>query len=519
VTRAFLGARKPVARGLALGCVLLLAVLLGRPSALHAEEAAREPSRTLEYQAPAEKYYLRALLEELGLFGAGLGYYFAEQQTNSIDWALNYDWLSFRRKLTCEACKFDQNFFDTNFLTHPAAGTLYYLAARGNRLSVLESFAYALAMSSFWEFVGEFRERVSVNDFFVTPISGLVLGESTTQLGAFFDRGCPTLANEVLGSVFAPSKALHDALDGAVPARDAACDAHGLSTGGRHRLRVWAGGAAVWTQQTGPAVGEARFGADASIEHLDTRGKPGRGWLTFSDGNVSSLSARMSLEPGHVSDLRIGARVVPTGLHYRDLAATRGEVVGHELVFGLLLGTEYALHRRTGAANALDRVFLVDAPAATVGWLLRGTGFSLDVALDAGATLAGVSAFALGEYKARYPTSDLAGVTRLQGYSHALGLALAPRARLELENAELGFEGRSDRFFALRVLDPGRDAHGMTPIFESRRRGELWLAVGPPGGLPRARFFVDGYQRSGVTGEAQKSLDEVALGASLDGTF
>src|SRR5689334_21956742 len=114
--------------------MLLVACL--RPATANAQVAVRESGGALEYEEPAAKHYLRALLEEFGLAAAGFGYYFIEQKTNSIDWVLNYDWLSFRQKLTCEACAFDQNYFDTNFVTHPAAGTLYYLAARGNRLSV-----------------------------------------------------------------------------------------------------------------------------------------------------------------------------------------------------------------------------------------------------------------------------------------------------------------------------------------------------------------------------------------------
>jgi len=487
----------------------------------HADEGVLpEASRTFEYRTPASKHYFRAALEEVSLFGAGLGYYFLEQRTNSIDWALNYDWLSFRQKLTCEACTFDQNFFDTNFVTHPAAGTLYYLAARGNRLSVLESLGYASGMSTLWEFLGEFRERVSVNDIFVTPISGLALGESTTQLGAFFDRSCPTGVNRVLADVLGPSKSLHDGLDGAAPARVTRCDERGLDRGGAHRFRFWAGAAGVWTNQRPSPVNEARFGVETEVAHLDSVREPGRGWLAFVDGNVSSLEARIALEETYVSDFRLGARVLPAGLHYRHLSRSAGSgAVGHEVLLGLLVGTEYAFHRRKRPGGELDRVFLIEAPASALAWTLREGSLVLELSLDAGATLAGVSTLALPEYLSRHPAADLASVTKVQGYSHALGFALAPRARLRLDGVELGAQGRSDRFFAVRVLDPLRDAHGMTPIFETRRRGELWLSVGPAGGAPRATFFLDAYQRSGVAGDAASEQRELALGGSLDAVF
>jgi hypothetical protein len=375
-------------------------------------------------------------------------------------------------------------------------------------------------MSTLWEFVGEFRERVSVNDMWVTPISGFALGESTTELAAFFDRSCPTGLNRVLGALLGPSKTLHDAVDGARPARDTACDEHGLATRGAHRFHLWAGAAAVWGTDLHAPANEGRFGVETYVAHLDPIRQPGSGWLAFSNGNVSSLELRLSLESAYVSDLRIGARVVPAGLHYRNLAgATSSRAVGHEIMLGLLIGTEYSEHRRDRPAGDFDRVFLVEAPASVLAYTLRRAGLTLEISLEGGATLAGVSTFALPEYRARHPDADLASVTRLQGYSHALGVALAPQLLLTLDGAEIGVNARSDRFFALRVLDPLRQPHGMAPIFETRRRGEAWLAVGPARGLPRARFFIEGYQRSGVAADARRSLHEVSLGASLDTVF
>jgi hypothetical protein len=499
---------------------LLAFALVLATRAARADPTLPEASLTLEYRRPQEKHYWRAVLEELGLQGLGLGYYFLELKNNSIDWALNYDWLSFRQKLTCEACTFDQNYFDTNFVTHPAAGLLYYIAARGNRLSLLESFGYGFAMSTLWEFLGEFRERVSVNDFFVTPIAGLALGESTTQLGAFFDRSCPSDATRVLGSLLAPSKSLHDALDGAEPARDTLCDARGLSAGGAHRFRLWLGGAGVFSADLPGTASEARFGVDTEVAHLDSLGRPGRGWLAFSDGNVASLGLRMALEPRFVSDLRIGASVLPAGLHYRNLRdAGSGRASGQEVLIGLLVGTEYAEHRRARPSGELDRIFLIEAPAARLEFIVRRRAATLFVSLDGGATLAGVNTYALPDYLQHHPDTNLASVTRAQGYSHALGLALAPSLRLVLDGAELGAEARGDRFFAVRVLDPLRPAHGMTPIFESRRRAETWLAIGPNTGAPRAVFFVDAYQRTGVAADARRTSSEVTVGTRLEAVF
>jgi hypothetical protein len=466
---------------------------------------------------PAKKYYLRAVLEELGLLGLGLAHYFANQDINSVDWDLDYDWPSMRAKLVGDAYAFDTNQFDTNFLSHPAAGTLYYLAARGNRLSVLESLGFAFTSSAIWEFAGEYRELVSVNDLVVTPFTGMTLGESTTQIGAFFDRSCDSGTNRVLGSVFGWSKSLHDAIDGVRPARDVECDRFGLSPRGDHRFQVFAGNAAVFSDRGASASGEARFGASAEILHLNDLGIPGSGWHSFSDGNVSSLSASVSVEAHRVSDLTVGARTVPFGLHYTDIADVPGPgVAGTEAVVGFLVGSEYSQHRYDRPGGKMDRMFVLDLPAATMLFILRrGTG-RLEASLDAGATLGGVDAFALGAYRASGASSSLSSVTKAHGYSHGAGFALAPKLRLVLDGAELGIEARGDRLYGLRLFDrsPARGLSAATS--ETRRRGSLWLSVGS---FPRATFFIDGRRRTGTIDDVSSTRTEVSLGTRLDTVF
>lgn len=504
------------AREASLGLALALGVASSHAAAA---DALPDGNHTFSYRTPMRKQYLRTVVEELGLIGAGLGYYYIKQQENEIDWALNYDWLSFRQKLTCAACTFDQNFFDTNFVTHPLAGTLYYIAARGNRLGVLESFGTAFTMSTLWEFLGEFRERVSINDMIVTPLSGLAIGEATTQLGAFFDRGCDTPANRFFGSLFAPSKAIHDAIDGAVLERARMCDERGLTTDGAHAFRYWAGAAAVWPSGHAPPIDEYRFGLDMAVAHLDELARPGEGWVGFSDGNVASIDTRVALDSVYVSDFRIGAHVLPAGLYYRNLRVAGAKVAGHEVTVGLLVGAEYSLHREVRPAGPWDRLFVVDTPSARLVYALRRPAFTLEASLDGGGTFAGVTSLALPEYRLSHDDAALSAVTRLQGYSHTFGLALGPRVRLRFEGAELGVVARADRFFAVRVLDPTRPAHGTAPIYESRRRGEAWLSVGPPDGIARATFFVESYYRASTVAEAQASQHELACGGRLEAAF
>ena len=511
--------KRPPMRG---PLLVALALALDPRSSAAADPELPDAGGTFEYSSPAEKHYLRAALEQVGVLGVGLAHYFANRDANSVDWDLDYDWQSFRKKLVGDAYAFDTNLFDTNFLTHPGSGTLYYLAARGNRLSVLESLGYAFASSTVWELFGEFREQVSVNDLVVTPLAGLTIGEASTQLGAFFDRSCPTAANRVLGSALGPSKSLHDAIDGKEPRRESVCDRFGLSASGGHRFRFSAASAAVFSDAGPGASGETSLAVSAETRSLRSLGRPGRGWHSFSDGNVASLSGTVGFERRNVSNVEIRARSVPAGLHWRNLSALPGfGLRGSEVLLGVLFGSEYAQHRYERPSGKIDRVFVIDAPATTATLVVRRGSQRLEVGLDAGVAFGGIDSFALAEFRRTRSDPSLPTVTSVRGYSHAAGFSLSPSVRLSLDGAELGFDGRADRLYGLRAgtLDRTSSVDPHDAVAEVRRRGRLWLSIGPPGALPRVTLFADGRQRSGTVRDVERTRLELALGASADATF
>lgn len=484
-----------------------------------AEPPARFTSDTFRYSSQEERHYGRAALEQLGILGLGSVWYFSNRDANSVDWDLNYDWPSFRQKLDGRAYAFDTNHFETNFLSHPTAGTLYYLAARGNRLSPLVSLSYAVGSSTLWEFVGEFRERVSVNDMIVTPLSGFVLGEALTQLGGFFDRSCDTSGTRVLGSVFGPSKSFHDALDGAVLDRTNSCDAHGFSRIGSHRFGFSLGPRAVWQLKgrTQPFM-EMAEELNLAVENLSALGLPGRGFRSFSDGNIAELSAKIAGGSFGWSDFFLAAKVVPVGIHYRDIPwlGEHGES-GREAIFGLLLGAEYSSHAYARGAAAADKMFVLDAPAVRLSYRVHPRGKGLVFTLDGGSSFAGVSAFAIDAYERTATLDTLPTIAEARGYNYSAGAHLGPSIRLEGKDLDLSVTARADRFWALKVLDRVREAPGEFIIVEGRRDISARLDF-HPARFPISLFATaDARNRFGSIGEVRVSRAEVALGAGLGG--
>jgi len=498
-----------VHRSLLVGALAVGGICAGAPPC-HADEAEENGPPLLSYGAPQKPRYFRLALEELALLGAGLGQYWYERDQNSRDWQFNYDWASFRARLDGRAYAFDTNGFDTNFLFHPVAGTLYYLTARSNRFGPFESLAIAFGTSAIWEFFGEFQEKISVNDVIVTPMAGMAWGETLTQLGAYFLRQCPSTSNQILGATLAPFTALHDAADGAK--RLTVCDGEPPSA---HRFRIQLQGGETWSEGHSPYA-LLRVGLATEVVHLPGFARPGMEWSTFGDGNVSRLGFSTSfsnVDSFSVSDLSFLTQTVVAGLYYRNNSFENGGLRRREALFGVMVGAEYTRHRYDPRAEP-DRVFLLDLPALTARYYGRTTALGWELALDAGGAFGAADSLVLSQAGTRADSPELTSVAAAEGYNHLVGVTLSPRARFDLGLAEIGIEFRSDRLIGWRALDrTGKIASAS--IGEIRRRSVAWISLGAPR-LERFLFSVGWTERASSLGELNARRNELSVNLGLE---
>jgi len=261
------------------------------------------------------------------------------------------------------------------------------------------------------------------------------------------------------------------------------------------------------------SVSRARL--ESSIVDLPEDDQATSGWRRFADGNVSDMTLGLAYGPDKISDASIEARATVAGVQYRSLL-DGGSLLseGDRVLFGVVVGTQYSLHRYA-ISSLMDDVFLIDAPAVTVRLSGRRPDYRFSLALDTGATLGGMSAFALDAYRRQRGDLGLTSVAREHGYNYVAGFTLAPRATLELEGAELGISARGERVTAFRVFDRYADASsGIAPIHELRRRASLWLSVGPRTGI-RFTLSTEALERSGSIGNVQASSAELGFGLSV----
>lgn len=73
----------------------------------------------------------------------------------------------------------DKDDWQFNYIGHPVSGAAYYVMARHNGLSQMKAFGYSVMMSTFfWEYGFEaVAEIPSIQDLFITPIIGSIMGE------------------------------------------------------------------------------------------------------------------------------------------------------------------------------------------------------------------------------------------------------------------------------------------------------------------------------------------------------
>ena len=122
-----------------------------------------------------------ALIELGTILGGGLVWYNMDH-SNEKDQLYDIQGSLANRFNGFNAWNYDSNLFETNYVSHPGAGMLYYLTGRANGYSKLKSYAFALGGSFCWEYFCEMQEVVSINDMIVTPFGGAAIGEPVYQL-------------------------------------------------------------------------------------------------------------------------------------------------------------------------------------------------------------------------------------------------------------------------------------------------------------------------------------------------
>lgn len=470
---------------------------------------------------------VRAGAESLSVIALNMAIYWLSPGWNAPDWELSWDAKSWREKIvTFQGVLFDTNNFNTNAVSHPIAGALYYTTSRGNNLSIGQSYAVAFAASTFWEYISEYKERVSLNDLIMTPGGGAAIGESFSQMSLFFSRGSHNVVNEILGLLFSPFAKLNQQIDPRLAPRLAPVNGLGLPSDVFHRFDVSIG-AGVTAMDDGTQRGEGEIELETEVINLPEYDRRERASRFVSDGSFSKIHARFAFAAGDLYEGTVLTKAALFGHFMQDdgrEGARRGAI--KSVFVGASTAFDFSLHDWSNVYK--DRVAVVNLPGPTLDASIRKGALKLRASLDVNADFASVSTPALDDYIAERGDRGIKSVLASKKYYYAAGVTIRPRLSVEYGRIELVSDTTVDFFHSIQgldrfqrevtrdfALDDQRVLHGVSLRY---RHPYSWSgSVRTPdfGQAPWIRY--ERATRSGQIGSVQRSLSEerYQIGISL----
>ena len=302
-----------------------------------------------------DSHHLRSLVEMMVGLGVGSVAYWLMQDRNIADW----DNPTPEQRFNGEAWRFDNNSLAVNFIAHPFTGGFAHSVARANHHGVLTSFAYSSLFSFLWEFVLEFKEKVSVNDLIVTSPTGIPIGEFFYKLGLYLDTAAkPGAATHVARWTLGTGVALDRALDGRPRPHVTERDDLGLSR------RIWhefdAGLGVRFVES--PGVEDYTLGQADMVARLVTLPgylEPRAFAVGFYGAEISEFSIALEAsEYGYGLTMR--ADTMLAGYHVQNLRLAGGKPAGAAATFGVSMAYDYL---RSEANSYASRQKLDELPA------------------------------------------------------------------------------------------------------------------------------------------------------------
>jgi hypothetical protein len=376
-----------------------------------------------------EAHPWRAALELTLLLGGGTLWYWIDNR-NVLDW----DDPSIEQRLDGRAWTFDNNAFPMNFVFHPLSGAAFYALPRANNLGVATSAAYGFAASMMWEYVIEFKEKVSINDVLVTPGAGLTFGEFFHKLAWYLNRtpGPATTGQTAVQWIFGPTVAIHRTLDGVSSARGGSSDALGFSDDIWHRFATWSGFGTAGTPSSDTAAPAGAVNFEGELVSMPGYLRPGSIARFFHEADFTHLAVEVSASDSGTGLEAISDTVLLGYLSQQLSTATRGNAA----VIGTSIGYRY-LRSTTRGMN--ERLGVLHFPGAALDWHLFAGTIAARLSARAHADFAGIGSLAYKRWRVAHPDERKKSILLRHGYYYGWGASA--RLGAELSAGPLRFSG------------------------------------------------------------------------------
>ncbi len=454
------------------------------PAATSAEPTPPAPS---DEWRPADNdaldgHHLRSLTEMGSALALWSVLYWLMMDRNVADWD-NPEPLE---RFDGRAWRLDNNSLGVNWIAHPLMGGAAYGFARANHHDPAVAFGYSFLTSFLWEFVLEFKEKVSVNDFIATPGTGIPVGEFLYKLGLYLDSGAGSSVglDAARWSLGLPVS-IDRALDGRPPPTVHTPDNLGLTKQIWHHFGLTAG--ALFVESPGVAeYTQARTSLDALLVtlpgYLDGRARSG----FFHNAEISSFSLGGEASH-HGSGLALAADTLLAGYHAQALAGTEASPRGLSATLGVSVAFRYLRSK----ANRYDAFVAADAlpdpdlshhvpllaeqfaafhmPGPAVDWHALSEDVAVHLSARAHPDFVGFGAPAFYDWAAANLDEKGKHILHRQGYFHGWGASGELAGRLKLGPVRAS----ADLFYGRYRSQDGLDRHIERITVDVPARGSL----------------------------------------------
>ena len=482
------------------------------------------PSRAYEIfrdENVEHKHYLAAVLEAGAVLGLGTLAYNAVYSNEAPNtWRYHFNWESYRDKFSSKGVRFDDNWDVFNTVGHPLSGAIYYLMARSNGLSAMESFLYVFTISSVWEYLVEFRNAVGLNDMIFTPLTAFALGESMNQLSLLFERSSNTLAHRILAGIFGQPVLFNQWLHGNRPKTSASLNGMGIATDVWHRLDFYS---AVGVRGSGGEAGaievNGSVGFDSRIVQIRDYQDAGSRTHVIWGPEITDLLVHSEWGRGGLDAFTLLTQVVYAGYYSQNISqSVSGVKSGIGFLVGASTGYELSTMHAAGAGGIDDMIGNVRVLGAVAEFDGYFRGAHLKFSLDFFGDFAAIHAFALNRYAAQSFSGldGLRSVLRTQGYYYAGGVTTDAQVSLDYEGAEAGFNASYDTFRSIDGHDKNQEqATRDYPMTEQRLKTEAYLGYQFQGTPMKMRLVYRRIERSGTIQTDTSRVQDSAIEQSL----
>lgn len=505
---------------------LLLAVVAEPATAPSPTAEPTAPGRVADLDAGHEYHLGHALIQVGGMLALEIGWYEWQIELNKKDFDFARTWSGQgRRYRDLYGVRFDDNTVNLNIGHAYYNGSFYHDIARASGGSVVDAFLLTFLTSTAWELLIEHREVVSLNDLIVTPIGGLAIGEPFYQLGEFFARGAPSVANRLLTTLLSPARTVNDWVGWSEASRDALTDRFGLPAGVPHRFEVSVLGGATSRARADHRLEPVwALRIDAELRQIDGLGAPGVATRGLAAGALDEVRVAYA---GAAPGLRELVTFTKASLWSRYDANVAPDRTGYALIFGIASAFDMSLER---TPSFVDFLCLLHAAGPTVDATLYLGDLELRGVLDVYVDFAMPRSYAIDGYAATHDVSGAKSVLTQERYYYAWGVSALPRLELAFRGLRLGVLAQGSWLRSIQGRDRHQDAytsptgvyHGAVTddfVVHDERR-ELRAVVGYD--LPAALRVGLSYTRTmrrGAIRETTVQREDHVLDAGIGGVF